>query len=111
MPGLARFTHASMVKSWRCKLAGSPTTTASPFPSSTNPCPTLPGPSIASPVRVPLFPSAESLALLCACHQLTMPAGAGVQGGCGRTVSTALELSTAPAKLLTETEYAPELLL
>src|SRR5438876_1070549 len=76
---LLLFIQASIVKFCSWRLAGLPTDAASPLPSSTNACPTRPGPKLVLPTSVPLLESAASSALFSPFHQLTKPNEGGVQ--------------------------------
>src|SRR5687767_2232392 len=55
------------------------TRTVALLPFSPKACPTLPGAKVTLPCKAPLFPSALSLALTSAAHQLTSPEAAGTQ--------------------------------
>src|SRR2546427_11522480 len=96
---LARFTHASMVKSCSCRLVGLPTRTASVLPSKTKARPTLPGPKVALPINVPSLASISSQLASSPRHQLIKPEAGGAHGGGGFTVSTAVALLVEPILL------------
>src|SRR6266487_4199995 len=74
-----RLTQDSIVKFWRCRLTGLPTTTPSPAPSNRKACPTTPGKKVVFPCKLPLFPPRRSLPFPSAGHQLTSPVGAATQ--------------------------------
>src|SRR5439155_11124742 len=63
----------------KSRLGASGTFTNAATPSKLNACPTMPLANVAPFWSVPLLPSCMSLALLSPGHQLTSPAGGGVQ--------------------------------
>src|SRR5215472_14425328 len=92
---LARLIQDSMVKSCSCRTVGFPRTTAAPFVPHRKAWPTLPGAKLACPASVPPLVLTASAVELSACHQPTIPGGAGAHAGLV-TVKRALELSTPP---------------
>src|SRR5262245_65249265 len=97
-----------MVKFCSCRLAGMPNSMALPLALNRKAWPTLPEAKLTLPRSVPeLLPNTSSV-LFSARHQLTKPDGGSTQlvGG-GSTLNVATELVTAPARLVTNTEYGP----
>src|SRR5438477_11516265 len=105
---LPRLTQASIVKSCSCKFVGLPILTASVSPSNKKPCPTRPGPKVAFPTNVPVFPPVWSWVLFSPFHQLTRLGGDVAHGGAGLTVKFAFTLFVEPSPFVTCTELLPD---
>src|SRR4051794_35331850 len=105
---LARFIHASIVRSWIWSAGGLPIAIPSPSPSKEKAWPTLPGAYAAFPVTTPRLPLTTSAGETSPCHHATSPAGVTAHDGFV-TERTAFELVTKPKAFETTNEYEPAL--